>query len=99
MPSITTGFSTPAGTSPVMRSQAQSNTLPQRVPGRSGRKAVRSRSSNGIGSGERTISASSLATGVYMRLRMRMSRRYSRGCCTGRPKSHDANPAIRALSA
>ena len=31
--------------------------------------------------------------------RMRMSRRYSRGCCTGRPKSHDANPAIRALSA
>ena len=89
----------PAGTSPVMRSQAQSNTLPQWVPGRSGRNAVRSRTSNGTGSAERTISACRRATGVYTRRRMRMSRRYSRGCCTGRPRSHDANPAIHALPA
>ena len=47
MPSITTGSSVPAGTSPVMRSQAQSKILPHAVPGLSGVKASRSRSSNG----------------------------------------------------
>ncbi len=64
MPSITTGFSTPAGTSPVMRSQAQSKTLPHLVPGAMGRKSWWSSSPNGTGSGDREISARSGATFV-----------------------------------
>ena len=64
MPSITTASSAPAGTSPVIRSQAQSNLAPHAAPSRSGRKAARSISANGIGSSERSISARSGATTV-----------------------------------
>ena len=61
---ITTGSVTPAGTSPVRCSHAQSRTPPQLPPFRRSRNALRGISSNAIGSALRSTSARSGATRV-----------------------------------
>ena len=64
MPRSTIAPSTPAGTSPVIRSHAQSSFLPHAVPGRSGVNADASNWLNAIGSADLTISADRGATVV-----------------------------------